>query len=115
MWYLSMTKSLVSGNILCNLPLISLIHLVDLQNFPFYHPAEFFLYHSVVILSLLQLTAFSQLQFPNGEQMVQTYRPVQPLNGRQVYYSGGHVALVSSVVLIVSVLVSSALSLQTVA
>lgn len=67
----------------------------------------------VVISSLSQLSAFSQLQFPNGQQMVKTYRPVQPLNGRQVYRSGGHVALVSSVVLIMSVLVSSALSLQT--
>lgn len=73
------------------------------------------LFENTIPLSRKQLTAFSQLQFPNGEQMVKTYRPVQPLNGRQVYYSGGHVAVVSSVVLIMSVLVSSALSLQTVA
>uniref|UniRef100_A0A3Q3X1T4 Carbonic anhydrase n=1 Tax=Mola mola TaxID=94237 RepID=A0A3Q3X1T4_MOLML len=61
------------------------------------------------------LAAFSQLQFPSGEAMVKTSRPVQPLNGRQVYYSGGHVALVSSAALIMSVLLSSALSLHTAA
>lgn len=55
---------------------------------------------------LLQLAAFSQLQFPSGDQMIKTYRPVQPLHGRPVYYSRAHVAAVSTVLLIVSVLVS---------
>ncbi|XP_070762423.1 carbonic anhydrase 4b [Enoplosus armatus] len=71
------------------------------------------LFESTIPLSRKQLAAFSQLQFPDRKQMVKTYRPVQPLNGRQVYYSGGHVAVVSTVLLIMSVLVSSALSLHT--
>ncbi|KAG8001854.1 Carbonic anhydrase 4 [Nibea albiflora] len=70
-------------------------------------------FESTIPLSRDQLTAFSQLEYPDGKQMVDTYRPVQPLNGRLVYYSGGHVALVSTVLLVMSVLVSSALSLQT--
>lgn len=68
---------------------------------------------SVVILLLLQLTAFSQLLFPDGKPMVKTYRPLQPMNGRQVYYSSGNVALVSTVLPLMSVLVSSALCLHT--
>ncbi|XP_028429738.1 carbonic anhydrase 4b isoform X2 [Perca flavescens] len=70
------------------------------------------LFENTVPLSRNQLAAFSQLQFSNGKQMVETYRPVQPLNARQVYYSRGHGALVSTVLLIMSVLVSSALSLS---
>ncbi|GAA6225783.1 carbonic anhydrase 4-like [Lates japonicus] len=71
------------------------------------------LFENTIPLSREQLAAFSQLQFSDGEQMVKTYRPVQPLNGRQVYYSGGHVALASTVLLVISVLVSSASFLQT--
>ncbi|XP_027136498.1 carbonic anhydrase 4b [Larimichthys crocea] len=70
-------------------------------------------FENTIPLSRDQLTAFSQLLYPDGKQMVNTYRPVQPMNARQVYYSGGHVALVSTVLLFVSVLVSSALSLHT--
>uniref|UniRef100_A0A672Y6L8 Carbonic anhydrase n=1 Tax=Sphaeramia orbicularis TaxID=375764 RepID=A0A672Y6L8_9TELE len=65
------------------------------------------LFEDTVPLSSKQLAAFSQLKFPSGKPMVNTYRPVQPLNGRQVYYSGGHVSVVSAMVLITSVLVSS--------
>ncbi|XP_063763411.1 carbonic anhydrase 4b isoform X2 [Eleginops maclovinus] len=64
------------------------------------------LFENTVPLSRKQLAEFSNLQFSNGEQMTKTFRPLQPLNGRQVYYSGGQVALVSTVLLIVSVLVS---------
>ncbi|XP_038549135.1 carbonic anhydrase 4b [Micropterus salmoides] len=70
------------------------------------------LFENTIPLSRKQLAAFSQLQFASGTQMVKSYRPVQPLNGRQVYYSGGHVAVLSSG-LLMSVLVSSALSLHT--
>ncbi|XP_023256358.1 carbonic anhydrase 4-like [Seriola lalandi dorsalis] len=70
------------------------------------------LFENAIPLSKKQLAAFSQLRFPNGQQMVRTYRPVQPLNGRQVYYSGGHAAAASIVLLITSVLVSSALCLH---
>ncbi|XP_042343307.1 carbonic anhydrase 4b [Plectropomus leopardus] len=68
------------------------------------------LFENTILLSRKQLAVFCQLQFSDGKQMVNTYRPAQPLNGRQVYYSRGHVALVNSVSVIVSVLVSSTLS-----
>ncbi|XP_059186928.1 carbonic anhydrase 4b [Centropristis striata] len=68
------------------------------------------LFENTIPLSRKQLAAFSQLHFANGKQMINTFRPVQPLNGRQVYYSGGHVALVSTVSLIMSVLISTSLS-----
>ncbi|XP_076591852.1 carbonic anhydrase 4b [Chaetodon auriga] len=71
------------------------------------------LFEDTILLSRNQLNAFSQLQFADKKQMINTYRPVQPLNGRQVYYSGGHVALISAGLLVMSVLVSSALSLHT--
>ncbi|XP_075891831.1 carbonic anhydrase 4b [Nelusetta ayraudi] len=67
------------------------------------------LFEDRIPLSRTQLSAFSQLQFPDGEPMVNTFRPLQPLNGRQVQYSACHVPLVSLVLLMVSVLVSSAL------
>uniref|UniRef100_A0A3Q3R0E1 Carbonic anhydrase n=1 Tax=Monopterus albus TaxID=43700 RepID=A0A3Q3R0E1_MONAL len=71
-------------------------------------------YHNVTcLLSLLQLASFSQLRFSDGNHMVNTYRPVQPLNGRQVYYSRGHAVLISTVLLFMSTLLSSALSLHT--
>ncbi|XP_049431696.1 carbonic anhydrase 4b [Epinephelus fuscoguttatus] len=68
------------------------------------------LFEDTIPLSRKQLTAFSKLKFSDGKQMVKTFRPVQPLNGREVYYSGGHVALVNTVLVIMLVLVSSALS-----
>uniref|UniRef100_A0A3B5AU45 Carbonic anhydrase n=1 Tax=Stegastes partitus TaxID=144197 RepID=A0A3B5AU45_9TELE len=44
-------------------------------------------------LSMDQLRAFSELQFHDGKQMTGNFRPVQPLNGRQVFRSGGAVIL----------------------
>ncbi|XP_019943757.2 carbonic anhydrase 4b [Paralichthys olivaceus] len=73
------------------------------------------MFENTIPLSRKQLTAFSQLQFSDGTQMVRTYRSVQPLNGRQVYYSRGHVGAVSTVLLILAALVPSALSLHTIA
>ncbi|XP_074535664.1 carbonic anhydrase 4b [Halichoeres trimaculatus] len=69
-------------------------------------------FENPIPLSRNQLNAFSKLQFSNGKQMIRTYRPVQPLNGRQVYYSRGHVEVVSTLLLIISVMGSSALSLH---
>ncbi|XP_056138772.1 carbonic anhydrase 4b [Lampris incognitus] len=71
------------------------------------------LFENAILLSRQQLAAFSQLQFSNGVPMVNTYRPVQPLNSRQVYYSGGQVTFVSPTLLISSVLASAGLSLLT--
>ncbi|XP_062242535.1 carbonic anhydrase 4b [Platichthys flesus] len=72
-------------------------------------------FEDTIPLSRKQLSAFSQLQFSNGKPMVRTYRPVQPMNERQVYYSRGHLASVSTVLLILAALVPSALSLHTTA
>ncbi|XP_036936994.1 carbonic anhydrase 4b [Acanthopagrus latus] len=71
------------------------------------------LFENPIPLSRKQLTAFSQLLFSDGKPMVKTYRPLQPVNGRQVYYSAGHVALVSTALPLMSVLVSSGLCLHT--
>ncbi|XP_076002688.1 carbonic anhydrase 4b [Genypterus blacodes] len=63
-------------------------------------------FEEAIPLSRKQLAAFSALQFSDGKPMVKTYRPVQPLNSRQVYYSSSHVAAISTVLLITSVLLS---------
>ncbi|KAM4546881.1 carbonic anhydrase 4a [Fundulus diaphanus] len=52
-------------------------------------------FENPIPLSMEQLKAFSKVQFHDGKQMVNTFRPVQPLNGRQVYHSGGAVPLAS--------------------
>ncbi|XP_053176182.1 carbonic anhydrase 4b [Scomber japonicus] len=65
------------------------------------------LFTSTVQLSREQLAAFNELQFSDGKPMAKTYRPVQPLNGRKIYYSAGYAAVVSAVLLISSVLVST--------
>ncbi|AWO98734.1 putative carbonic anhydrase 4-like [Scophthalmus maximus] len=71
------------------------------------------LFENTIPLSRKQLAEFSQLRFSDGKQMVQTYRPVQPLNGRQVFYSRGHIAAVSTGLLIMAALVPVALCLHT--
>nr|XP_057937047.1 carbonic anhydrase 4b [Doryrhamphus excisus] len=63
------------------------------------------LFENAISLSRRQLAAFSQLEFSSGRPMVNTFRPVQPLNGRQVYHSGGHVAGVSGALLLLLLLV----------
>lgn len=64
---------------------------------------------SVCVLSL-QLRAFSELKFHDGKAMVGTFRPVQPLNGRQVFRSGGAVILASSAFLVAAVVTALGLS-----
>ncbi|KAK6295938.1 hypothetical protein J4Q44_G00336510 [Coregonus suidteri] len=61
------------------------------------------IFENTIPLSRQQLAAFSQLQFADGKPMVGTYRPNQPLNGRQVYRSGNQVVLVSTLLLITSI------------
>ncbi|XP_054901273.1 carbonic anhydrase 4b, partial [Poeciliopsis prolifica] len=65
------------------------------------------LFESTVPLSRTQLSAFWQLQFPEGTEMIQTYRPAQPLNDRSVFYSTGNASLVSWALLLMSVLLST--------
>ncbi|KAK7163912.1 hypothetical protein R3I94_002582 [Phoxinus phoxinus] len=57
-----------------------------------------------------QLRAFSALKFHDGKPMVETFRPVQPRNGRVVYRSSGPALTVSAVLLLASI--STALGLS---
>ncbi|KAJ8412391.1 hypothetical protein AAFF_G00127270 [Aldrovandia affinis] len=61
-------------------------------------------------LSRAQLKAFSKLKFSDGKPMVRTFRPVQPLNKRIVYYSASNTVLASVALLVVSVAVAIRLS-----
>ncbi|XP_040038461.1 carbonic anhydrase 4a [Gasterosteus aculeatus] len=68
------------------------------------------LFENPIPLSVEQLRAFSELKFQNGKQMVGTFRPVQPLNGRQVFRSGGAAILASSALLVAAIAMAFALS-----
>lgn len=57
-----------------------------------------------------QLREFSELKFHDGKAMVGTFRPVQPLNGRQVFRSGGPVILASSTFLVAAIVAAIGLS-----
>lgn len=57
-----------------------------------------------------QLSAFSELKFQNGKPMVGTFRPVQPLNGRQVYRSGCSMTVASATFLAVALATALGLS-----
>ncbi|KAM6970625.1 carbonic anhydrase 4a [Aplochiton taeniatus] len=61
-------------------------------------------------LSIDQLGVFSELQFHGSAPMVGTFRPVQPLNGRKVYWSGSNVVLASAALLVASVAMAMGLS-----
>lgn len=63
-----------------------------------------------VDLLFLQVRAFSQLQFHDGKQMKGTFRPVQPLNGRKVFRSGGAVILANSALLLATIAMGMGLS-----
>ncbi|XP_012695242.2 carbonic anhydrase 4b [Clupea harengus] len=67
-------------------------------------------FENTIPLSNEQLSAFSQLSFADGQNMTGTYRPVQPLNGREVYHSGSVAVWVNTVVLLSSVLATVGLS-----
>ncbi|XP_046892077.1 carbonic anhydrase 4b [Hypomesus transpacificus] len=68
-------------------------------------------FENTIPLSKQQLAAFSKLWFADALPMVGTYRPVKPLNGRRVYYSGGHVVLLSTLLLVCSLLSAIEVSL----
>uniref|UniRef100_A0A3B4AIG6 Carbonic anhydrase n=1 Tax=Periophthalmus magnuspinnatus TaxID=409849 RepID=A0A3B4AIG6_9GOBI len=68
------------------------------------------LFENTIPLSSDQLRAFFDLKFHDGKPMVDTFRPVQPLNGRQVFRSGATVALTSTALLVAAL--ASALGLS---
>ncbi|KAG7516104.1 carbonic anhydrase 4-like [Solea senegalensis] len=68
------------------------------------------LFENPIPLSTDQLQAFAELKFHDGKPMVDTFRPVQPLNGRQVYRSGSAVILASAVLLVAAMATALGLS-----
>ncbi|XP_038129622.1 carbonic anhydrase 4a [Cyprinodon tularosa] len=67
-------------------------------------------FENPIPLSKEQLRAFSKVQFHDGKPMVDNFRPVQPLNGRQVFRSGGAVLLASSALFAAALLTALGLS-----
>ncbi|XP_035034654.1 carbonic anhydrase 4a [Hippoglossus stenolepis] len=68
------------------------------------------LFETPIPLSMDQLRVFSDLKFRDGKPMVGTFRPVQPLNGRQVFRSGSAVILASSALLVAAMATALGLS-----
>ncbi|XP_045896390.1 carbonic anhydrase 4a [Micropterus dolomieu] len=68
------------------------------------------LFENPIPLSMDQLQEFSELKFHDGKPMVGTFRPVQPLNGRQVFRSGGAMVLASSALLVAAIATALGLS-----
>ena len=58
----------------------------------------------------LQLTVFSEVLLEDETPMVGNFRPVQPLNDRKVFRSGGAVILVSSTLLLAAIATALGLS-----
>lgn len=56
------------------------------------------------LIFVFQLSAFSNLRFDNRSAMINTYRPVQPRYGREVYRSGSYIFYVSTMLFVSSVL-----------
>lgn len=63
------------------------------------------LFEEPIPLSRDQLSAFSRLTFMDGQSMKGNFRPTQPLNGREVHFSGTVRAWANTAVLLSSVLV----------
>ncbi|XP_028856707.1 carbonic anhydrase 4b [Denticeps clupeoides] len=68
------------------------------------------IFQRTILLSKQQLSAFSGLRFPNGRPMTRTYRPVQPLNRRDVFRSGSAAVWASGLLLGCSVLTALSLA-----
>ncbi|XP_047463856.1 carbonic anhydrase 4a [Mugil cephalus] len=117
-------KSIKSTSFNTSLPPISLTQLIPSeQNLTSYYRYKgslttpgcseaviWTVFENPIPLSMEQLAAFSELQFHEGKRMVGNFRPVQPLNGRQVYKSGGAVILASSLLLVAAVATALGLS-----
>ncbi|XP_007248669.3 carbonic anhydrase 4b [Astyanax mexicanus] len=70
-------------------------------------------FEQTIPLSRNQLSTFSTLQFDNETAMVGTFRPVQPLNSREVFYSGCTVVSVNAV-LVVGTIFTTIFTLNTI-
>ncbi|CAL1573867.1 unnamed protein product [Knipowitschia caucasica] len=68
------------------------------------------LFESPIPLSSDQLKAFSDLKFHDGKPMVDTFRPVQPLNNRQVFRSSTTAVIASAAVLVVALVAALGMS-----
>ncbi|XP_043115098.1 carbonic anhydrase 4b [Puntigrus tetrazona] len=64
------------------------------------------IFEKTIPLSREQLAAFSELMFSDGTAMVNTFRPVQLRNGREVFYSRSYVFCASAALLVSSVFTS---------
>ncbi|XP_008288765.1 carbonic anhydrase 4a [Stegastes partitus] len=121
---ISSLRSIKSTNGNTSLPAISLAQLVPSeQNMTSYYRYKgslttpgcaeavvWTVFEKPIPLSMDQLRAFSELQFHDGKQMTGNFRPVQPLNGRQVFRSGGAVILASSALLLAAIATALGLS-----
>ncbi|MEQ2171726.1 hypothetical protein GOODEAATRI_013738 [Goodea atripinnis] len=67
-------------------------------------------FENPIPLSMEQLRAFSKVQFRDSKLMVNNFRPIQPLNGRQVFRSGSAMLLVSSTLLAAALAMALGLS-----
>ncbi|KAG5284144.1 hypothetical protein AALO_G00023420 [Alosa alosa] len=67
-------------------------------------------FEHAIPLAKSQLSEFSRLKFDGGKSMVDTFRPVQPLNGRLVYRSGSATVLSSAALLVGAVVMALRLS-----
>ncbi|KAJ7997382.1 hypothetical protein DPEC_G00228410 [Dallia pectoralis] len=63
-----------------------------------------------IYLSKEQLQEFSKLRFKDDKPMMANFRPVQPLNNRKVYRSGGAVVVASAILLVASIAMVTGLS-----
>ncbi|XP_066499900.1 carbonic anhydrase 4b [Hoplias malabaricus] len=63
-------------------------------------------FENPILLSKAQLSLFSELLFRNGMPMVDTFRPIQPLNDRKVFYSGSHIVPVSTMLVVSTALIT---------
>uniref|UniRef100_A0A1A8KF43 Carbonic anhydrase n=1 Tax=Nothobranchius kuhntae TaxID=321403 RepID=A0A1A8KF43_NOTKU len=68
------------------------------------------LFENPIPLSAEQLKEFSTVQYHDGKPMIKNFRPVQSLNGRQVFRSAGAVFLVSLTLLVASLAMTMGLS-----
>ncbi|XP_005800879.2 carbonic anhydrase 4-like [Xiphophorus maculatus] len=106
-------QSVASKNVSFSLPSISLAQLIppeqkltsyyryqgSLTTPPCSESVVWTVFETPIPLSMDQMKAFSMVQFHDNKSMVNNFRPVQPLNGRLVYHSGGAALLVSSALL----------------